>query len=494
MNGLQIIVKRDSLDWDDENRLLMIVDNTKSGYYGYDGNGERAYKLTGSTEMDTTANGGRHVQMHFDDMVLYVNPYFVVTPTGYTKHYYNGSQHVATRIGNLSHLPDNIIDTTAIGMERLMNARSYMDTLFAQSFAVQPDTTATFIDIDGDTLPELQWHHVDSNLVWALTVESDSDMVYPILTKDASHLDTRISGTYYFHPDHLGSAHWVTKEDSVIQHIHYMPFGEMWYNQRNSPYNERFKYTGKERDEETGYDFFGARYYASGKPTWLSVDPLSDKYPSISPYAYCNWNPLNRIDPDGKGVFSSSIALRRAGKSVINNPKYLKTETTTFCNVGAQAINSLSGDQSLQGNANTMGAYLRNPKNATSLSQEEALEYANMGAIVFASYVSDEKGHGHIAVVAPTESLSYSQSRKENVVSVFNIGSDNGEMPLGYAFGKRIVGLYILNKDLNTIKDRMFSIDGGLLREIVVIEKNPIELKPDVITIDVKKQNVNINL
>ena len=33
--------------------------------------------------------------------------------------------------------------------------------------------------------------------------------------------------------------------------------------------------------------------------TWLSPDPLMDKYPHISPYAYCNWNPVNRIDPDG---------------------------------------------------------------------------------------------------------------------------------------------------------------------------------------------------
>ena len=32
---------------------------------------------------------------------------------------------------------------------------------------------------------------------------------------------------------------------------------------------------------------------------WLSVDPLADKYPHISPYAYCGWNPINAIDPDG---------------------------------------------------------------------------------------------------------------------------------------------------------------------------------------------------
>ena len=36
---------------------------------------------------------------------------------------------------------------------------------------------------------------------------------------------------------------------------------------------------------------------------WLSVDPLSDKYPHISPYAYCNWNPIKYVDPTGKDVY-----------------------------------------------------------------------------------------------------------------------------------------------------------------------------------------------
>ena len=59
--------------------------------------------------------------------------------------------------------------------------------------------------------------------------------------------------------------------------------------------------TGKERDEETGYGYFGARYMDHELMTmWLSVDPMSDKYPSISPYAYCAWNPVKLVDPDGR--------------------------------------------------------------------------------------------------------------------------------------------------------------------------------------------------
>ena len=59
-------------------------------------------------------------------------------------------------------------------------------------------------------------------------------------------------------------------------------------------------FTGKERDEETGYGYFGARYMDHELMTmWLSVDPMADKYPGISPYAYCAWNPVKLVDPDG---------------------------------------------------------------------------------------------------------------------------------------------------------------------------------------------------
>ena len=55
-------------------------------------------------------------------------------------------------------------------------------------------------------------------------------------------------------------------------------------------------FTGKERDEETGYGYFGARYMDHELMTmWLSVDPMADKYPSISPYAYCAWNPVKLV-------------------------------------------------------------------------------------------------------------------------------------------------------------------------------------------------------
>ena len=70
-------------------------------------------------------------------------------------------------------------------------------------------------------------------------------------------------------------------------------------------------FTGKERDEETGYGYFGARYMDHELTTmWLSVDPMADKYPSISPYAYCAWNPVKLVDPDGRDIVLSESAQK----------------------------------------------------------------------------------------------------------------------------------------------------------------------------------------
>lgn len=58
-------------------------------------------------------------------------------------------------------------------------------------------------------------------------------------------------------------------------------------------------FSAKERDAETGLSYFGSRYYSSDLSVWLSVDPMSGKYPSTSPYAYCRNNPIVLVDPNG---------------------------------------------------------------------------------------------------------------------------------------------------------------------------------------------------
>ena len=61
-----------------------------------------------------------------------------------------------------------------------------------------------------------------------------------------------------------------------------------------------YTFSAKERDTETGLSYFGSRYYSSDLSIWLSVDPMSGKYPSLSPYVYCADNPVKLVDPNGE--------------------------------------------------------------------------------------------------------------------------------------------------------------------------------------------------
>ena len=73
--------------------------------------------------------------------------------------------------------------------------------------------------------------------------------------------------------------------------------------------NSSYTFSAKERDSETGLSYFGSRYYFSDLSIWLSVDPMSDKYPSTSPYAYCRNNPIILVDPNG--MFDTKAEARK---------------------------------------------------------------------------------------------------------------------------------------------------------------------------------------
>ena len=305
--------------WNEAGLLVASIDNASCGYYGYDGNGNRAYKLTGQSVQDQYNAGEWQYYVNFNDAVLYVNPYFIVTPKGYTRHYYNGSQRIAAQIGRISDLPKSIIDTSAVARERIANAQAYMASILGATEKIDI-STGDIADIDGDELEELQWQCLDTNtIVFHITLQSDTNMLLPVLNRDAG-FPTNALDIYYYHADHLGSASWITnKEGTPIEYIHYMPYGELWYNWQASSYNERFKFTGKERDAETGYDYFGARFYSTVLLSWLSADPLSNKYPNISPYAYCVWNPIKFVDPDGNRIVVGSWFGRVLAKLGVNN-------------------------------------------------------------------------------------------------------------------------------------------------------------------------------
>ncbi len=97
------------------------------------------------------------------------------------------------------------------------------------------------------------------------------------------------------------------------QHLQYLPFGELFVEQRSTAnYYTPYKFSGKEKDEETSYSYFGARYYMSDVSIWLSVDPMADEREWLSPYNYCQLNPIMRIDPDG--AFDTDFGVTSSGE------------------------------------------------------------------------------------------------------------------------------------------------------------------------------------
>ena len=65
------------------------------GLYGYNGNGNRVWKLTGTCDAEWQNGGVIVYRAILDDAVLYPNPYITITPQGYTKHYYIGQERIA---------------------------------------------------------------------------------------------------------------------------------------------------------------------------------------------------------------------------------------------------------------------------------------------------------------------------------------------------------------------------------------------------------------
>ena len=102
---------------------------------------------------------------------------------------------------------------------------------------------------------------------------------------------------FYYHPDHLGSSSYITNLDGeVVQHIEYVPFGEVFIEERNSIWNTPYLFNAKEFDEETGLYYYGARYYDPRLSLWMSVDPMQEKYSELSTYSYTFNNPVKFIE------------------------------------------------------------------------------------------------------------------------------------------------------------------------------------------------------
>ena len=292
------------LKWDEENRLLASDDNGFVTNYWYDADGERTVKTSGESDqvyVNSEFAGGRTNTAKFS---LYVSPYLVANQGGrYTKHIYIGSQRVVSKIGDF--------DSYGSDPRRIQYAGSETDGLsvdykqkYTQQLQVIKDNYATFAvpyngEDNNDYVDGKGFCCNDGSLEAA-----QARVMARAMKNNFQEGDSYEKMQFYYHPDHLGSSSYITNlEGDVVQHIEYVPFGEVFIEERNNIWNTPYLFNAKEFDEETGLYYYGARYYEPRLSIWLGTDPKQDKYPNIHSYCFSLNNPIKIIDPNGQDSY-----------------------------------------------------------------------------------------------------------------------------------------------------------------------------------------------
>ena len=315
------------LKWDEENRLLASDDNGFVTNYWYDADGERTVKTSGESDqvyVNSEFAGGRTNTAKFS---LYVSPYLVANQGGrYTKHIYIGSQRVVSKIGDF--------DSYGSDPRRIQYAGSETDGLsvdykqkYVQQLQVIKDNYATFaVPYNGEDNND----YVDGKGFCCNDGSLEAAQARALARAAKNNFqegDAYEKMQFYYHPDHLGSSSYITNLDGeVVQHIEYVPFGEVFVEERNNIWNTPYLFNAKEFDEETGLYYYGARYYEPKVSLWISVDPISIydpsnsenyidgehndgvyNYKNLNPYVYCYQSPVSLIDPNGKQALPGAI-------------------------------------------------------------------------------------------------------------------------------------------------------------------------------------------
>jgi len=376
--------------WDEENRLKAVVTQKQNlNYYVYDAAGERILKndavskklyVNGNNPDETTQMGA---------FIYYPSGYLVLSEKTMSKHYYMGSQRIATRVSNVPTHRFKInltgeYDDLAIALSEEVNDIITQAGLPQAVWVSNQDSQGTYTPpVSGSSDPTVcsyiieqqlmifdQDHNIDCfnklKEAYANALANGQNIcdMWSEFLNDECMLNYTPpepveSEMYWIHPDHLsGASILVNSAGKVTNWYEYMPYGELLMELSNQDYNNPYKFNGKEFDAATGYYYYGARYYDPKRSFWLSVDPLVDI--TGSPYAYV-WNdPVNYADPSGMmgeklggkgGTDPNKIYDGGSIQEVIVKRKSLPSHMRTAAiRIAAEGVNSV-GSGVFKGNA-----------------------------------------------------------------------------------------------------------------------------------------------
>ena len=334
-NGNPTLVTNDSANttremyWDEDNRLMVLSDNGKTSRYTYNAAGERIMKSYGTMEGVYINGAPQGITFHeTDNFTLYPASIISINKNRFTKHYFIGDKRVASRIGtgmfnNVYGRNGSYVTAGQQDYAERMNQIQTQKEAYYKKVGVAPgvptekgaygDPENTGVGYNA-VLTELGNHDVPQG--WIQTPHPNTtpgtNPGAPVSWNDPTNPDDPQAGygyipndttkeeTFFYHSDHLGSTSYITDDHAnITQYDAYLPYGELLVDEHSSSEDLPYKFNGKELDEETGLYYYGARYMDPKISMWLGVDPLREKYPSVTGYCYTMDNPIGLMDPTG---------------------------------------------------------------------------------------------------------------------------------------------------------------------------------------------------
>ncbi len=217
--------------------------------------------------------------------VRYVSGYSVVDRYGQlSKHYYAGSERIASRLAGPSTAFVDAEDLEGDHVDALPALQQMDIRIPVQGWGIGlGQGSFENVPLPGDVCGEYE--------------AGSEEHKQCICEQEGTCPDV----IYWYHPDHLGSSTFLTdRAGQPYQFVMYLPFGETFAEQRAAGFGTPYLFNAKELDEETGLYYYGARYYDPRVSMWWGVDPLAGEMPAYSPYTYTFNNPIRFIDPDGR--------------------------------------------------------------------------------------------------------------------------------------------------------------------------------------------------
>ena len=366
--------------WDEDNWLMVLSDNGKTSRYTYNASGERIIKSHGTMEGVYINGAPQGFTFHeTDNFTLYPASILTVNKNRFTKHYFIGSQRIASRIG--TGLFNNVYGRNGSYVtagqqdyaERMNQIQKQKETYYKQQGIAPgvPTEKGAYGDPENTgvgynaVLTELGNHDVPQG--WVQTprpnTTPNTNPGPPVSWNDPSNPDDPQAGygyipndttkeeTFFYHSDHLGSTSYITDDKgNITQYDAYLPYGELLVDEYSSSEDMPYKFNGKEMDSETGLYYYGARYMNSVISIWNTPDALIEAKPFVSSYTYCLGNPILLIDPDGNWERNSNGNLvSQRGDNAASYAKYTGYSTDQALSIllaNGVTINS-NGIQSL---------------------------------------------------------------------------------------------------------------------------------------------------